>query len=168
MKKMKNNDPSTADAHLTEVVIPKENAVFWMDAQGRWHNRHGRFTHKRIIDHFNRSIQCDKDGYYLTQTRGDIREKVYFAYDDTPLFVFRVIIRDRIDLQLNTGETIVLDPARLIVKSDQLYQKRGDACIKFTDRALLAMTPYLDESADGFSIRIGDRAWPIPDDCPCS
>lgn len=163
---MKNNDPSSMAPRLPEVVIPKENAVFWMDDRGRWHNRHGRFEHKRIIDHFNRSIRRDKDGYYVTQTRGDICEKVYFAYADTPLFVLRIIGRDPIHLVLNTAETIVLDPARLFVEADQLYQKRGDERIKFTDRGLLAMAPYLDESADGFSIRIGNRTWPIPEHCP--
>ena len=160
---MNDNESQPPEAFLPEIIIPKENAVFWMDDRGRWHNRHGRFEHKRIIDHFNRSIRRDKDGYYVTQTRGDIREKVYFAYDDTPLFVFRVIAGDPIHLVLNTGETIVLDPARLFVEADQLYQKRGDECIKFTDRTLLAMAPYLDESTAGFNLHIGDRTWPIPD-----
>jgi hypothetical protein len=163
---MKNNHPSSMDSGLSEVVIPKENAVFWMDDRGRWHNRHGRFEHKRIIDHFNRAIRRDEDGYYVTQIRGNVREKVYFAYDDTPLFVFQVIAREPIHLLLNTGETIALDPARLFVEADQLYQKRGDERIKFSDRALLTIAPYLDECAEGLSIRIGDRSWPIPDRCP--
>jgi len=164
---MKNNDPSIIGTHPTEMVIPKEKAVFWMDDRGRWCNRHGRFAHKRIIDHFNRSIRRDEDGYYVTQTRGDIREKVYFAYAVTPLFVFQVIARDLIQLVLNTGETIALDPARLFVASDRLYQKQGDGCIQFSDRALLAMAPYLDEGADGFYLHIGDRKWPIPAHTPC-
>ena len=66
-------------------------------------------------------------------------------------------------LVLNTGETIVLDPTRLFVRSDQLYQARGDERIKFTDRALLAMTPYLEACADGLSMCIGGRIYPIPD-----
>lgn len=163
---MKNNDSSTADAHLPEVVIPKENAVFWMDDRGRWCNRHGRFTHKRIIDHFNRAIRRDKDGYYLTQTRGDVREKVYFNYVDTPLFVFRVITRSPIQLILNTGENMPLDPARLFVEADQLYLRRGDERIRFDDRSLMAMAPYLDEDEDGFCLRIGDCRWPIPAHTP--
>lgn len=151
------------DARLPEVVIPKENAVFWMDDRGRWRNRHGRFEHKRIIDHFNRSIRRDRDGYYVTQTRGDVLEKVYFTYDDTPLFVFQVMTEEPMHLVLNTGETVVLDPTRLFVRSDQLYQARDDERIKFTDRALLAMSPYLEERPDGLSLRLGDRTYPIPD-----
>jgi hypothetical protein len=156
------------DSRLPEVVIPKENAVFWMDGRGRWQNRHGRFEHKRIIDHFNRSIRRDKDGYYVTQTRGDVREKVYFRYDGTPLFVSQLITGDPLHLVLNTGATIPLDPSRLFVQDDQLYLRRGDECIKFSDRALLAMAPYLDERTDGLSLCMGGRAWPIPDRRPAS
>ena len=164
---MNPNDPQTPNATLPKMVIPKEKAVFWMDGRGRWHNRHGRFEHKRIIDYFNRSIRRDEDGYYVSQVRGDIREKVYFPFKDTPLFIVRIIPKAPLQLNLNTGEAIPLDPAALFVESDQLYHNRGDERIKFTDRALVAMTPYLDENADGFIIRIGDRTWPIPDRGPC-
>ena len=153
--------------HLHEVVIPKEKAVFWMDDRGRWQNRHGRFEHKRIIDHFNRSIRRDKDGYFVTQVRGDVREKVYFPYEDTPLFIVRVSPPPPLRLDLNTGETILLDPAALFVESDQLYHKSSDARIKFTDRALLAISSYLEDKADGLNICIGDLTWPIPNCCPC-
>lgn len=163
---MKNNDPSNMDSCLTEVVIPKENAVFWMDGRGRWKNRHGRFEHKRIIDYFNRAIRRDEDGYYVTQVRGDIREKVYFPFEDTPLFIVRIIPQDPLRLVLNIGETISLDPAALFVETDQLYHQRGDERIKFSDRALLAIAPYLVESAIGLNIRIGDHTWPIADRCP--
>jgi hypothetical protein len=162
---MNSNHPQPPKTALREVVIPKENAVFWMDGQGRWQNRHGCFAHKRIIDHFNAAIRRDKDGYYVTQVRGEIREKVYFAYDVTPLFVFRVIAENPPRLVLNTGETIFLEPDQLFILSDQLYQQRGDERIKFGDRALLAMAPFLEERNDGICIRIGDQTWRINDRC---
>jgi hypothetical protein len=143
------------------VVIPKDKAVFWMDARGKWCNRHGPFQHKRIIDHFNRSIRRDTDGYYLTQVRGDIIEKVYFRYADTPLFATRFIADPPLRLSLNTGETIDLSPADLYVRADQLYQCRGDERIKFTERALMDISPLLADSADGWVIRIGHSAYPI-------
>lgn len=158
-------DPPIMDAPRTEVVIPKEKAVFWMDGRGRWQNRHGRFEHKRIIDHFNRSIRRDEGGYYVTQMRGKIREKVYFPYEDTPLFIVRVIPAPPLRLLINTGKEILLDPAALFVESDHLYHKRGDERIKFTDRALMAMVSYLEECAEGLRIRIDDRTWPIPVRC---
>jgi hypothetical protein len=158
---MNDNDDRAPTTHLTEVVIPKEKAVFWMDGRGRWQNQHGRFEHKRIIDHFNHAIRRDQDGYFVTQVRGDVREKVYFPYEDTPLFVVRVSARAPLQLDLNTGETIPLDPSALFIESDQLYHKRGDACIKFADRALLAIGPYLEDRADGVCICIGGKTWPI-------
>ncbi len=164
---MNDNDDRPPTTHPPEVVIPKEKAVFWMDGRGRWQNRHGRFEHKRIIDHFNRSIRRDEDGYFVTQVRGEVREKVYFPYEDTPLFIVRVSAKAPLRLDLNTGETIPLDPAALFVESNQLYHKMGDARIRFSDRALLAISPYLEEKADGLSICIGDHTWPIPDRCPC-
>lgn len=152
----------TPSPSLTEIVIPKENAVFWMDDRGRWCNRHGRFEHKRIIDHFNRAIRRDRDGYYVTQVRGDILEKVYFAYDDTPLFALQVTVKDPMRLVLNTGETILLDPAQLFVHGDQLYQRRGDERIRFGERALVTMAPYLEDAPHGLSLSINQRTYPIP------
>ncbi len=160
---MNDNESRPPGPPLTEVVIPKENAVFWMDGRGRWQNRHGRFEHKRIIDHFNQAIRRDVDGYYVTQVRGDILEKVYFAFEDTPLFAVRVITENPIQLVLNTGETLVLDPADLFVHHDQLYLRRADERIKFSEQALLALAPWLEETPQGLCLRIGNDTHPIPD-----
>lgn len=154
--------PGDANASLPEVVISKEEAVFRMDGRGRWYNRHGCFTHKRIIDHFNRSIRHDDHGYYLTQERSGIREKVYFDFEDTPLFAVQLLTGPPMQLVLNTGETIMLDPGRLFVRDDHLYQSRDGERIKFADRALMAMAPLLQPCADGYLIQIGDHAHPIP------
>lgn len=148
---------------LPEVVIPKENAVFWMDDHGRWHNRHGRFEHKRIIDYFNRSIAYDESGYYITQIREQVREKVYFPHGDTPLFVFRMIEDDPLQLKLNTGQTVALDPKQLFIKADQLYQRQGEQIIKFSERTLMDMAPYLEETAHGLAICIAGQHVPIPE-----
>ena len=160
---MKKSIPPSDAQSLTEVVIPKENAVFWMDDQGRWNNRHGRFEHKRIIDYFNRSIRHDENGYFITQVRGNIREKVYFPFKDTPLFVFRIIKGDPMQLELNTGQTLPLTPMQLFVRSDQLYQRHGEEEIKFSERTLMDLAAYLEETPDGLVIRIDGRRFPIPE-----
>ena len=158
---MKRKNPLPSTDSLPEIVIPREKAVFWMDARGRWNNRHGRFEHKRIIDHFNRSIRRDGDGYYVTQERNGIREKVYFSYSGTPLFVVRVTLGDPVMLTLNTGSILPLDPDRLFTHADQLYQRRGDECIRFTARALLTLAPCLEETRQGLALRLNDRVFPI-------
>ncbi len=154
---------ATDPQSLPEVVIPKENAVFWMDDRGRWHNRHGRFEHKRIINYFNRSICHDENGYYITQIRGPIREKVYFPHADTPLFVFRIIKGDPLQLELNTGQILALQPEQLFIKDDQLYHRHGEQTIKFSERTLMDMAPYLEESPTGMVIRVGDQSIAIPE-----
>jgi len=160
---LKDKNRPQVDPDLPEIVIPRENAVFWMDERGRWQNRHGRFEHKRIIDHFNRSIRFDSGGYYVTQERNGFREKVYFRYVDTPLFVSRIHSGDPMELELNTGEIVPLVPDRLFTHGDQLYQRHGTGCLKFSDRTLMAMAPYLVETQEGLCLHIDAGTFPIPD-----
>lgn len=164
---MPNNTPIPNDAGgLIEVVIPRENAVFWMDDQGRWCNCHGRFEHRRIIDYFNKAIERDENGYFVTQVRGDIREKVYFPHGETPLFVVQVAAWEPPQLTLNTGRLLPLDPHRLFVHADRLYLRMGDEIARFNDRALMAMMPYLDETDAGMVVRIGKTVVTLPEETP--
>jgi hypothetical protein len=132
------------DKQLPEIVIPKEKAVFWMDRFGRWHNENGRFEHKKIIDYFNASLGRDEFGYFVAQNREAVREKIYFFYEDTPLFVVDVLIADSIELMLNTGQKIRLVPEDLFVCKDNLYVRRGDERIRFTDRSMIRLSMHLD------------------------
>jgi len=132
------------DNALPEIVIPKEKAVFWMDRFGRWHNESGRFEHKRIVDYFNASIGKDQDGYFVVQNRESVREKVYFFYEDTPLFVVDVRRECSIELVLNIGRTIPLTPEDLFVSKDTLYMRIGDERIRFTDRSMIKLSSALD------------------------
>lgn len=130
--------------NLKEVVIPKEKAVFRMDGNGRWHNVHGEFRHKKLIDYFNSSIGRDKNGYFVSQTRGDIFEKVYFPYEKTALFVFDVIKNDDIVLVLNTKKRIILQPEKLTIKDDSLFMSIEDEIVKFTDRSMMKLSDCID------------------------
>ncbi len=132
--------------NVKEIVIPKENAVFWMDGDGAWHNEHGRFEHPKIIRHFHTSIQRDENGYHLCQEREGIREKAYFPYEETALFVFQVIQGSPVQLVLNTEKIIRLNPEELYTANDLLYIQRGDELIKFSQKALMAFAPLLDET----------------------
>jgi uncharacterized protein len=129
---------------LPEIVIPKEKAVFWMDRFGRWRNDSGLFEHKKIIDYFNTSIRRDKDGYFVEQIRESVREKVYFYFEDTPLFIVDVRIEDLIELVLNTRQKLNLSPEDLFVNRDNLYMRLEDERVRFTDRALIKLSAHLD------------------------
>ena len=146
-----------------EIVIPKEEAVFWMDGQGRWHNRHGPFEHRKIIDHFNAAIQRDENGYFVGQNRDGIHEKVYFPYQDTALFVTDVHWGDPIQMLLNTGALIDLSPKLLFIREDQLFHMKGDEIIKFSQRALAMISKKMEFSEERYSIRIGGIRYTIPE-----
>ena len=145
----------------SEIVIEKQDAVFWMDANGCWHNRHGKFQHKKVIDYFHAAIHKDDHGFYVSQMRDDIFEKVYFPYEETALFVFDVIVGDDIVLVLNTKKRLRLDPARLSVKEDSLYVIDKADLIKFTDRSLMKIAPFIENEAGQYIFVHNGKRYPI-------
>lgn len=148
---------------LPEVVIPRENAVFRLDARGRWCNRHGVFRNRRICDHFHAAIRRDAAGYHLRQELPDRVEKVYFPYEDTALFVVRVALGDPVDLTLNTRRRVALDPALLFVQGESLYLTLEGERVKFTERATLKLAEAMEFTPEGYAIRTGERVHPIPE-----
>jgi hypothetical protein len=149
-----------------EVVVSKENAVFWLDAHGRWHNKHGVFEHKKIIDYFHSSIRKDADGYHLFQKHGSRTiEKVYFTYEDTALFVFdidKADDADKIRLILNTKEKIPLDPKAVYIQNDNLYAVHEGHRIKFIDRAMLKLAHRLKFDQEQYRIEFSGKTYDIP------
>ena len=144
-----------------EIVVPKEKAVFWLDENGRWHNVHGEFQHKKIIDYFHSSIRRDEKGYYLFQERGNLREKVYFHYEDTALFVVDLIKDNDIKLILNTKRRVKLKPKNLFTRNDNLYMRTGNETIKFTDRGLMKISDLLEFSDEQYFIKVKNRKYRI-------
>jgi len=147
---------------MKEIIIKKEDAVFWMDANGRWHNQHGEFEHKRVIDYFNRSIQHDADGYFVSQQRGELIEKVYFPYEETAFFVVGVVTNNDVWLLLNTGKKIALDPKSLTIKNDSLFIQADNQLIKFNDRSMIKLSNLFEEKDGQFLIRLHGQDYPIP------
>jgi hypothetical protein len=135
-----------------EVVIPKERAVFRLDARGRWCNRHGVFRNRRISDYFHASIRRDKDGYFVCQQHGEIIEKVYFPYEDVAIFVVDLETRHPTRLRLNTGREIILAPESLFIVGDSLYMIQDEERIKFSERAMLKLSEAMEFSEEGYFI----------------
>ncbi len=144
-----------------QIVVPKEQAVFWLDKNGCWHNEHGKFQHKKVIDYFHSCIRRDENGYYLYQGDGDFSEKVYFPYEDQALFVFDVNIGAEVTLVLNTRKKVRLDPKKLFVKNDSLYMQMGDEIVKFAEQGLLKIAPLLEEEDNRLYIRLQDKRYPV-------
>jgi hypothetical protein len=128
---------------LEQIIIPKENAVFWLDKNGVWYNEHGKFEHPKIIAYFHKSIRKDDQGYHVFQVREGYEEKVYFPYEDTALFVFDM--KGTGTLVLNTTDTLPLDPSQLYTCSDNLYVQTPEHRIKFGQRALMKLARLLVE-----------------------
>ncbi len=145
------------------VVIPKENAVFWMDGRGRWCNRHGRFEQKKIIDYFNTAIDKDDGGFFVCHEKEGRIEKVYFHCEDTALFVTDIRTGTPAILILNTGSQVTLQYGNLYIKNDSLFANCDDNCIKFTERCLLKMSRWMEYEGDTCYIREGQKRYCIPD-----
>ena len=154
---------------VREGVIPREDAVFWLDDRGCWRNAGGKFRKKKIIDHFHSSISKDENGYFLCQLKGDVFEKVYFPYEDTALFVFDITFNSaapcsKTTLLLNTGQKLTLNPHNLYIKNHCLYSNGGRDIIKFSERALIKISECFEEISGHLYIYIdGDRRL-VPED----
>jgi hypothetical protein len=146
---------------VKEIVVSKDDAVFWLDKHGRWNNEHGEFQHKKIIDFFHASIRRDKDGYYLSQFDGNCREKVYFHFEDTALFVVDVIRGNDIVLVLNTKKQVKLRPRRLSVKDDSLYMHMGEERVKFSPDSLVKLSHLMEYTDDRYFITVKGRRYRI-------
>ncbi len=143
------------------VVIPKEKAVFWLDKHGYWHNKFGKFEHKKIIDYFHTSIRRDDMGYFLSQMMDNVQEKVYFPYEDTALFVFNIIRNADIVLVLNTRRQVKIRPTKLSIEDGHLYMQLGQEQIKFSAQSLMKISDRIEEENEQYFIRIKKRRYRI-------
>ncbi|WP_304511465.1 MFS transporter permease [Desulfobacula sp.] len=144
-----------------EIIISKEDAVFWMDKNGDWHNEHGKFEHPKIIKYFNASIKKDKNGYYIHQVTDEYDEKVYFSYEDTALFVFDIKVNKNIILTLNNNDTIKFDPKQLFTRDDNLYIQTSEHQVKFKDRALLKISKFMEEKHGQLLFKLEGKTYPV-------
>jgi len=127
-----------------------------------------KFQHKKIINYFHSAIKRDKDGYYLSQERDNFREKVYFHYEDSALFVFDVIKAEDLILELNTKRRIKLKPRKLSIKEDSLYMTEGDEIIKFAEQGLMKISDLLEYENDLYFIRVKGRRYAIKNAAPAN
>ncbi len=139
----------------TEIVVSRDKAVFWMDANGRWHNRHGPFEHPNIIRYFNASIQKDEGGYFVSQRNQNVIEKVYFPYVITAYFVVAVEIGDSIKAKLNTQRELDLLPERLLMCQEDLYYRMENDIAKFSFQALLNISQHITYDGKKYHFTIG-------------
>ncbi|MDY0221095.1 MAG: MFS transporter permease [Desulfobacterium sp.] len=146
---------------IKSITIPKEKAIFWMDKNGVWHNEHGRFEHPKLIAYFNSSIRKDHMGYHLYQLTDEFEEKVYFFHEDTALFVVDLTVSDVVRLALNNRTRLTLQPDKLYSSNDALYLETQEHIIKFTDRALVKLSKFMQDQEGELFLVLNDQSWPI-------
>ncbi|MCP4718492.1 MAG: MFS transporter permease [Desulfobacteraceae bacterium] len=145
------------------IIVPREEAVFWMDKNGVWHNEHGKFEHPKIIRHFNLSIRKDDLGYYLSQATDEVEEKVYFPHEDTALFVVDISLEKKHIMTLNTTEIMPLEPGQLFTQNDSLYVQTPEHCIKFSQHALIKLSRHMEEIEGRLCLRLNQTTHTIPE-----
>ena len=95
---------------LKQIIISKENAVFWMDNQGHWQNEHGPIEHPRIIKYFNACIRKDTSGYFVHQKTENSRlqQQVTALRGEKTALDMQLIELERrmaeVELQVGVGE----------------------------------------------------------------
>jgi hypothetical protein len=151
------------DTH-SEIIISKEDAVFWMDGNGRWHNQHGEFEHKKVVAYFNRSIGYDADGYFVSQVRENRVEKVYFPYQETALFAVDIIQNNDLHVLLNTQKRVPLNPEKLFIRNDNLFMHLKNQIIKFTDRCMIKLSDWFDDANGQFTIHLNKTRYTIQEE----
>ena len=148
------------------IIVPKEQAVFWMDKHGMWHNEHGRFEHPKMINYFNAAIRKDENGYHVYQLTDEFEEKVYFRHEDTALFVVDLTVGREVELLLNNKTRLPLCPGELYSLNDALYVRTREHRIKFSDRALVKLSKFMEEKEDRLFLTLDGKSYPISDDAP--
>lgn len=150
--------------HKKQIIISKEDSVFWMDENGVWKNEHGRFEHPKIIKYFNASITRDENGYYVYQTTDEFEEKVYFSYKETAVFVVGIKIGKTVQLILNTMTVAGFDDGRLFSRNDHLYLETDDHLIKFTSQALVKLARFMKDVDGQMVLDINGCLYPVQSD----
>jgi hypothetical protein len=106
------------------------------------------------VAYFNRSIGYDADGYFVSQIRGDVVEKVYFPYQETALFAVDIIQNDDLHLRLNTQKQVPLNPQKLFIRNDTLFMHFENQLIKFTSRSMIKLSDRFDDANGQFAIHL--------------
>jgi len=150
------------DSNNEQPRVQYQAGIIRLDREGRWFHDNVEITHKRTIDLFNKSIKKDPAGGYMLHVGV---EYCHIVVEDTAYFVKRVDYDgDRCVLWLSDGEVEDLNPATLRVGDENAMYcdvKGGEFPAKFTRPAYYQLTDNLEETDDGYGIRIGGKVWPI-------
>ena len=136
-------------------------------ADGRWLHQGQEISHPRIVRAFHQGIEpwLGDDSFDYIIHMGDFRYPI--VVEDTAYSVegLKILETERIELLLNTGGTVSLDPSTLYVgDNDVLYclifGKEHSA--RFRRGAYAKLWERIEELVGGgYALRLGNEQWPI-------
>ncbi|MBC7358405.1 hypothetical protein SAMN02745206_01424 [Desulfacinum infernum DSM 9756] len=151
--------------------IPPEDVGIHVDAEGDWYYGNRLIFRKEILQTFYEHLGRGDDGGYFLEWQGKLHP---IRVDDTPFVITRVdMVNDdagtqRIRLTLkHLDEPEWLDPETVWVGRDNvLYCRVRDGAFpaRFSRPAYYQIAQWIepDEAGEGFSLRVGDRTYPVP------
>ena len=139
----------------------RESSGLRLDREGRFFHQGTPIEHARTLAVLHAGLHRADDGRWATRIGKDW---AYVDVEDAGRFVRRIEPRDEaLRAQLATGEWVEIDPATLAAGAeDALYLRTPDGeRARLTRAAQLSLAPYLEQSGDGFELRLGARVFPI-------
>jgi len=133
-----------------------------LDNEGRWFHEGVEITHKLTAELFSQSVKKHPDGGYCLEVGV---ERARIVVDDTPYMVGRVTVEGGVaTARLNDKSEEDLDLASLRVGEDNVLYcrvKNGEFPARLLRPAYYQLMKYLEETDDGYAVRIGEKLWPI-------
>ncbi len=133
-----------------------------LDKEGRWYHEGVEITHRLTAELFSQSLKVDERGGYCIEV-GVERARV--VVEDTPFMVTGVdLVGEGARLRLNDKSEEDLDPRTLRVGAENVLYcevKSGVFPARFLRPAYYQLMEALEESDDGYAVRLGSRLWPL-------
>jgi hypothetical protein len=152
---------SSSSMSAEELERLRRSVPLFIDAKGRWWHEGSPFEHERLIAYFNRNL-----GWRAGEATLHVGMRwCYVRCDVTPFLALKLEAQpDQQELwaHLNTGERLPLRGLEL--RGEVMFaQLTPERLTRLSAHAQGQCAVWLEESKapSGFSLRLGERIWPI-------
>jgi len=139
--------------------------LIYIDKEGRMFHQGEEMTHQGVLTLLKEHITLDDNGRYIIELEG---QKCLLEVEDTPLVVRRAAAEagagERFRLSLSDGTEEHLDPELLWISEENVIYTRvrgGTIPARFLRPAYYQIAEKIEETENGFGLRVGDRVMPL-------